>query len=319
MAYSSDQSQLAFVNEATQGTTPINPSLYLARFGSESMGLDVNTTESIELNPNRGVTDAVLAGATAGGTMECELVSNDLFEDLFSSVHGADFVVDDLDVGNLLKTWTIEKGFDPSGAAPYFQTYTGTSISSYSLSIAPNTPVGLSFAFVGGQLGDPIGGVTIGTGDYAAETQGLAASPVMVAHRSSTTWGLGADGICITALDMTVDSQNRGIQCISDLGDKEVALGKLKITGSASVYFANNAVMQEFIDAAEQTLDISIKDKDAPPAEHTYTWSMPRVKWTAGATNITGSGEDIINQMEFEALVDDTLGRSIRFTRATVA
>lgn len=318
MGYSADTSRLAFTKEATQGTTPTDAQFFNARVGSESIGLDVNTTESVELNPNRGVTDAVLAGATSSGGMEGELVYSDLWDLLFSSVHGTAWATDNLDVGNIIETYSVEKTFD-DGATPYEQLYQGVSISSYNVSISPNSPIGLTWTTVGGTMLDPIGGAP-GTPTYDGETVTLTQAPVMTAHRSTTTWGGGANGLCITALDLTVDSQNRGIQCISDLGDKEVALGKLKVTGTASVYFASNAIMQEFLDASEQAVTIACRDRDTatiPLPRHTYTWTLPRVKWTAGATNITGTGEDIINEMEFEALVDSGAGYSVRLSRLT--
>jgi len=64
---------------------------------------------------------------------------------------------------------------------------------------------------------------------------------------------------------------------------------------------------------------IACSDRDAGSGQKTYTWTMTRVKWTAGGSPpIEGTGTDIIYPMEFEALVDDlaTPKRSVRLTRS---
>lgn len=88
----SNRTRIAYVKEATQGTTPAITSaapMKTARITGESLNFDVQATQSNELRSDRQVADLIQVGASAGGGLDWELSypeDNTFLDDMLGSV-----------------------------------------------------------------------------------------------------------------------------------------------------------------------------------------------------------------------------------------
>src|SRR5215831_16420280 len=121
MSVSADLFRLGFAKEATPGVTPATPEFLVARIVSEGINYNAKTTLSNELNPDRQVTDVIVAGGSSGGDVAFEISRNAWFEEMLSAALGNNWdatLAGRLEVGPILKTYTIEKRFTIDAVAP---------------------------------------------------------------------------------------------------------------------------------------------------------------------------------------------------------
>ena len=168
-----------------------------------------------------------------------------------------------------------------------YQRYKGVSFSSLSLSASPNNPVTGSLGIVGGtpELSPlPIAGATyVSAGSGAVFT-----APEVLDLSVGTMMGLGTS--CWTDLGITIDSGNRGIQCIGTKGDKEVVLGKLTVSVTGTVYFSSQDILQSIIDnqkVGDGVITFSNADGDV------YRFDLFGLKPTSGSLSAGGAGQDL--------------------------
>lgn len=84
----SNQTQLAYVEEVTIGTTPGSPSMRLIRFTGESLAHNITNVQSNEIRTDRMVTDLVQVGAVNAGSINWELsfpLTRTFFSDFLES------------------------------------------------------------------------------------------------------------------------------------------------------------------------------------------------------------------------------------------
>lgn len=138
---------------------------------------------------------------------------------------------------------TIESVSARAGADDYvYQRYIGCTFSTMTTSITPNEDVTMSFGVISGVpiLDDlPLDGATyVGAGDNPVFT-----APDVI---ELTIGSMAVGTSCFTSLEITLDSQNRGIACIGSKGERNAVLGTLACTLDGEVYFSGS---QELLQA----------------------------------------------------------------------
>jgi hypothetical protein len=303
MPISAEQSRLAMIREATYGVTPATPVFDLVRFRSEGVAPQANITQSGELTQSRGVADSIQSGYSVAGTIEGELARSDGFDRIIEGVMGrawGDLVADQVTPGFVRFGHTIEKTFDTAGT-PYFHRYTGVTFSQISISAQPNQPITFSTGVVSGNLA--LDSAIIAGATYYGPSPAIEDAPVMSSPQMSVAFGGTLSGVatCATALEITLNSQNRETECLGVSGPDDAVLGQLEVKGTISLHFKDNAAMQYFLDADKGgTILVTFNDRYSTP--NVYSLFLPRVAFNQNTANIRGTATDIIYETEFESL-----------------
>lgn len=321
---SSDLFRLSHVKLAgSPAAVPANPAMKVARITSESLSFQPTVTTSNELDASGQVRGSVLTGATTTGGVDFELTKHPWFEEVLAAVFrsnwgtgtqgdgtlpfAADPVgADELIVGKLLDLFMIEKRFETPDGDAYHRVQL-SAYSSLSLSVAPNSAITGSVDVSGGTLElseAPIAGAP--TFNDPGTNPSFTAPEVAAIQIGAVPMTL-----CFTQLTLNFNSNVRGIECIGTLGFKEQALGRFEATIEGSAYFVSNDLLQSLIDQDENPVTITLEDAEG----NQYTFFYPRCKMTAGSANASGTNQDVVASVSFQALYSPEYGFTVRATR----
>lgn len=307
MPTSSDLVQISISPETVYGITDTNPVFTKVRITGEGLAFAPTTTKSNEINPYRQVTDSILTGGAVSGDLNFELAYEDWFETVLASALCNDWAADDLKIGLQLKSFTIEKKIPVPGGITQYHRFTGCAVSQFSLDIKPNAPITGKFTFAGrSPVIDvaPIAGVT-----YIEP----ALNPVMTAPRVQAieVGDIPAIDKCFNSITISLNNNNRSIECIGTLGPRETVLGRAEVTVNFNVLFNDSDLLALLINQTETSLSFTTNDSvivGSPADAHFYHWRMPRVKLTANPIVAGGTNQDVINAVTAEALMPALLG-----------
>lgn len=193
-------------------------------------------------------------------------------------------------VGTTLKSFTVEKAHEDITQYLHF---TGMAVSSLRLSIAPNAMVTGTFGIIGK-------GLTVDDTELDSEpTEAPTGSPF-----DSFTGSLEEGGspiAIVTAVELNLDN---GLEAKFVLmqSDASFLLDKRSnLTGTLSVYFEDETMLEKFLDETESSLELTLTDLDG----NSYRFIIPRLKYGGADLPVSGEGE-IIQSMPFQALLDST-------------
>jgi hypothetical protein len=306
MTTSADQCTLKGYKQATllDHTTPVFPDAIAwehMRVDSESISLNPNYATVSELSATRGTTDSARTGANVGGSIASKLTYNDLHQDMLASLCGGSWSTDVLIPGLTRDLWTFQKLIlQTDGVTTDYHRYFNTTVGSMSLTIPAEGEVEQTFEIVGGHL-DSSFVESPATPTYPVASPVIASAPAIAQENVTIAWGGGLatplNGMCVTSLTLNIDSGNRQKQCIGELGG-EGLLGRLGVSGEASVYFANSTAKTAFLAQTLGTLTITLDDTAA--SSNQIVIVLGQVKLTAAPVNIEGTGTDMLYGLTFE-------------------
>ena len=192
-------------------------------------------------------------------------------------------------VGTTLKSFTIEKAHVDITKYLHF---TGMAVSSLRLSIAPNAMVTGAFGMVGKDM-------TIDAELDSEPTEAPTGSPF-----DSFTGSLkegGTDIAIVTGLELNLDNGLEAKFAVMQSAARSVLDKRSNLTGTLSVYFVDETMIEKFIDETESDLELKLTDLDGS----SYRIIIPRLKYGGADLPVSGEGE-IIQSMPFQALLDST-------------
>jgi hypothetical protein len=232
---------------------------------------------------------------------------------------------DHLHIGTTLKSFTIEKILPVPGGTTQYHRFAGCCVNGFSLNIRPNQPITGSFSFIGKAT-------TIATSAIAGSSYSDPdLTPVMTAPRvvNIEIGGVSAVSKCFNNLQLTMNNNNRAIECIGTLGPRETVLGRAELTAQFSVLFNDSDLLTMLLNQTESSLRFETHDSSdigSPSASYYYDWFLPRIKLSADAIVAGGTNQDVVNAVTAEALMParsgsplDTLGSLVisRYPRGT--
>jgi len=304
---SADLLRLALVREATPGVTPANPAFQLLRVTSESLSYSPETQLSNELSPHRMVTDVIVSGGQSGGDISFEVSSNPGFELLLEACLANPWTADELWVGQVLYTHSIEKRFtfneaDPDPLNRYeFNRFVRSLVDSISLTFSPG--------------GAAVGSATILGGAMSRDSADLAGATYIEAGKLPVIVGAGVlpvaftiDGTvyqawCVSNLVINFRNNGRAIACLGQDAANEVVLGRFECEITADIYLAHDtdAVMDAFIERDEIAFSVTAADA----LGNAYKFDFPRVRVSAASEVAGGTNQDVIMSVTLQALLGE--------------
>ena len=294
------RSSLSFITESTFGTTPAGNFTNLP-FSTHSLNLTKDRVAGTDIQADRMARVDRHGNRQVGGDIVVDLRDGD-FDVFLESAMLNTWATNVLKVGTTPKFMSIE---DYAADIDQARVFTGMSVSTMGISLAPNQMVTTTFGMVGK---DMTMSATEKTQDAAS---GAAPFDAYSGDISIGNVGGAAPVAIVTALDFTLNNSYAPTFVIGDDSAPSLEYGRAEIEGTLTAYFEDDALINRFLNETETEIEVSVDD---PTGANSYTFQFPRVKINSADVGVDGPTSRMIS-MSFVALYDATEGTNLKITR----
>ena len=308
------RSSLRYVVESTFGTTPTvdssNPGIVLP-FTSHSLNLSKDLVSGTDIQSDRMPRHERHGNKQSAGDIVADLRGGD-FDPFLESVMldswadtGKSGTAGELVVGTAPKFFSIE---DYSADIDKSRLFTGQTVSTMGVSIAPNQMVTTTFGMVGKGMSLP---ATEFTHETASSTNAPFDAYSGELKIGNNVAGLAASAI-ITQIDFNVSNSFAPTFVVGSDETPALEVGRAEVTGSFSAYFDDATLINRFLNETESAISVSVTDSESAP--NSYLFTFPRVKINSADVGVDGPTSRIIS-FSFTALYDTTLDTNLKIVR----
>ena len=294
------RSSLSFITESTFGTTPAGNFTNLP-FSTHSLNLTKDRVAGTDIQADRMARVDRHGNRQVGGDIVVDLRDGD-FDAFLESAMLNTWATNVLKVGTTPKFMSIE---DYAADIDQARVFTGMSVSTMGISLAPNQMVTTTFGMVGKDM----------TMSATEKTQDAASGAAPFdAYSGDISIGNvgGASAVAIvTALDFTLNNSYAPTFVIGDDSAPSLEYGRAEVEGTLTAYFEDAALINRFLNETETEIEVSVDD---PTGANSYTFQFPRVKINSADVGVDGPTSRMIS-MSFVALYDATEGTNLKITR----
>ena len=291
------RSSLSFITESTFGTTPAGNFTNLP-FSTHSLNLTKDRVAGTDIQADRMARVDRHGNRQVGGDIVVDLRDGD-FDVFLESAMLNTWATNVLKVGTTPKFMSIE---DYAADIDQARVFTGMSVSTMGISLAPNQMVTTTFGMVGKDM----------TMSATEKTQDAASGAAPFdAYSGDISIGNvgGASAVAIvTALDFTLNNSYAPTFVIGDDSAPSLEYGRAEVEGTLTAYFEDAALINRFLNETETEIEVSVDD---PTGANSYTFQFPRVKINSADVGVDGPTSRMIS-MSFVALYDATEGLTLR-------
>jgi hypothetical protein len=295
------RSSLSYIVESTFGTTPAGNFTNLP-FSTHSLNLTKERVAGNDIQADRMTRVDRHGNRQTGGDIVADLRKGD-YDAFLESAMLNTWATDVLKVGTTPKHLSIE---DYAADIDQARVFTGCTVSSMAISIAPNQMVATTFSMVGKDMSmgttEKTQDAPSGNSPFDAYSGDLAIGNV----GSPTTSAI------VTGIDFTLNNSFAPTFVIGDDSAPCLEVGRAEIEGTITAYFEDAALINRFLDETETAISVSVDD---PTGGNAYTFLFPRVKINSADVGVDGPNSRIIN-MSFVALYDSTEATNLKITRS---
>ena len=285
------RSSLSFIAESTFGTTPAGNFTNLP-FSTHSLNLTKDRVSGTDIQADRMARVDRHGNRQVAGDIVVDLRDAD-YDDILESAMLSTWATNVLKVGTTPKFFSIE---DYAADIDQARVFTGCSVSTMGISLAPNQMVTTTFGMVGKDM-------TIG----ATEKTQDAASVAQPFDAYSGDIGIGNVG----ALDFTLTNSFAPTFVIGDDSAPSLEYGRAEVEGTLTAYFQDATLINRFLNETETEIEVSVND---PTGTNAYTFQFPKVKINSADVGVDGPTSRMIS-MSFVALFDATEATNLKITR----
>jgi len=294
------RSSLSFITEATFGTTPAGNFTNLP-FSTHSLNLTKDVLAGTDIQADRMGRVNRQGNRQVGGDIVVDLRDGD-FDVLLESAMLNTWATNVLKVGVTPKFISVE---DYAADIDQARLFTGLSVSTMGISLAPNQMVTTTFGMVGKDM-------TIGaTEKTQTAASGAAPFDAYSGDISIGNVGAGSAVAIVTALDFTLNNSYAPTFVIGDDSAPSLEYGRADVEGTLTAYFEDASLINRFLNETETEIEVSVDD---PTGANSYTFQFPRVKINSADVGVDGPTSRMIS-MSFVALYDTTEETNLKITR----
>jgi hypothetical protein len=300
------RSGLSYIVESTFGTTPAG-NFTAIPYNTHSLNLSKERVTGNEIQPDRMLRVDRHGNRQAGGDIVVDLRDGNFDPFLESALQAVwdaspSSAPDELKVGTTPKFFSIE---DAAEDISQYRLFTGMSVSSMSVSIAPNQMVTTTFSMIGKDM--TISG-SANTVDDATIAQPFDSYSGDV--KIGDVGNSSASAI-VTSIDFSIDNAQAPTFVVGDDSAPQLETGMATVEGTFTAYFEDAALINRFIDETETELVVSVND---PTSANEYTFTFPKIKVNGADVPVEGQTSRVIT-LPFVALYDDTLETNLMIQR----
>ena len=296
------RSSLSYIVEATFGTTPALTFINLP-FSTHSLNLTKDRVAGNDIQTDRMPRVDRHGNRQVAGDIVVDLRKGE-YDPLLESAMLNTWATNVLKVGTTPKFFSVE---DYAADINQARVFTGCSVSSMAISLAPNQMVTTTFGMVGKDM-------TITQPDpYADPTAASGAAPFDAYSGDISIGNVGAGAVVaiVTSLDFTLNNSYAPTFVIGDDSAPSLEYGRAEVEGTMTVYFEDASMINRFLNETETEIEVSVDD---PTGGNAYTFLFPKVKINSADVGVDGPTSRMIS-MSFVALYDATEGTNLKITR----
>ena len=290
------RSSLSFITESTFGTTPVGNFQNLP-FSTHSLNLSKERLQGNDIQADRMPRVDRHGNRQVGGDIVIDLRDGEYDAILESAMMGVwdntPVGPDELKVGTTPKYFSIE---DYAADIDQARLFTGMTVSSMGISLAPNQMVTTTLSMLGK---DMTIGATQKTQDASAS-----ASPFDAYSGDLSIGDVGnlTTSAIVTAIDFSVDNAFSPTFVIGDDSAPCYQYGRATIEGSFTAFFNDATLINRFLNETNSALQVSVND---PSGANEYVFLFPYIKINSADANV-GGPEGRFVECSFVALYDAT-------------
>ena len=296
------RSSLSFISEVTFGTTPAGNFTNLP-FSTHSLNLTKDRLAGTDIQADRMARVDRHGNRQVGGDIVVDLRDGD-YDTLLESAMLNTFTTNVLKVGVAPKFISVE---DYAADIDQARLFTGLSVSTMGISLAPNQMVTTTFGMIGKDM-------TI-SGTQKTQTDASGAQPFDAYSGALSIGNVGGAtaSTIVTALDFTLTNSFAPTFVIGDNSAPSLEYGRAEVEGTLTAYFEDASLINRFLNETETEIEVSVDD---PTGANAYTFNFPRVKINSADVGVDGPTSRMVN-MSFVALFDATEATNLKITRPT--
>lgn len=303
---SASKTRLAYITETAWGTTPATPVFKNIRFTGESLNAEKQTVTSDEIRPDRNVADVIQVSRMGSGNINAEF-SYGSFDDFFEGALYSTWATDVLKNGVDQKSFTLEKTFQKDDGTDIFHRFPGTVINTMSLGITAGQLISLGFGVMAKGVVDATAVITGATYTDANSNPVLSAATNFA---SLTMTGVTAAPL-IQALTLDTTNNLRQRPVVGSLDSAGIGAGRFAGTGTMNAYFEGGDLYSAFLNHGELSLSFLLGTE----AGSRYLVEIPTLKITAGTIVAGGNDQDVMANLNWQAIYDDGIDATMQITR----
>ncbi|MCS0497863.1 phage tail tube protein [Ancylobacter sp. MQZ15Z-1] len=302
----SSGARIAYVAEATFGTTPATPAFKVFRTTGGGPRTSKTTITSDEIRADRNVPDESMVGMDVAGAYPFEF-SYGTFDDMLDGALMGAWASDVLKNGVTPKSFTFEETLE-LGATDSFSRFSGCMVNTFSLSVSAREKVTGSIGLMGQK--EELDTAVIEDATYTAAN----AEPILSASGNIASLAVASldPAPKLRSVSFEVNNDLRTRPVVGSLYSEEFGLGRCNVTGTLNAYFGSNALYQAVLDHGGGALSFTI-GKDAGKK---YTFLFPKIVFLNGERQVGGNSDDVMVNIPFRAVYDAAEACSIKITRA---
>ena len=294
------RTSLSYIVESTFGTTPAGNFTNLP-FSTHSLNLTKERVQGNDLQSDRMPRVDRHGNKQAGGDVVVDLRDGD-YDDFLESAMLNTFNANVLKVGTAPKYFSIE---DYAADIDQAKLFTGCTVSSMGISLAPNQMVTTTFSMVGK-------GMTLSATQKTQDAaSGAAPFDAYSGDLSIGNVGALSASAIVTAVDFTVDNAFAPTFVVGSDETPALQYGRATVEGTFSAYFEDAALVKRFLNETNSALQVSVND---PTGANEYTFLFPYIKINSADTSVGGPDSRMV-ECSFVALYDSTEATNLKITR----
>jgi hypothetical protein len=294
------RSSLSFIVESTFGTTPAGNFTNLP-FSTHSLNLTKDRVAGNDIQADRMPRVDRHGNRQVAGDIAVDLRDAD-YDAFLESAMLNTWATNVLKVGTTPKFFSVE---DYAADIDQSRVFTGCSVSSMAISLAPNQMVTTTFSMVGKDM------VISGTEKTQDASSGAAPFDAYSGDIAIGNVGGSSAVAIVTSLDFTLNNSYAPTFVIGDDSAPSLEYGRAEVEGTLTAYFEDASLINRFLNETETEIEVSVDD---PTGGNSYTFLFPKVKINSADVGVDGPTSRMIS-MSFVALYDATEGTNLKITR----
>ncbi len=294
------RSSLSFIVESTFGTTPAGDFTNLP-FSTHSLNLTKDRVAGNDIQADRMPRVDRHGNRQVAGDIAVDLRDAD-YDAFLESAMLNTWATNVLKVGTTPKFFSVE---DYAADIDQARVFTGLSVSTMGISLAPNQMVTTTFGMVGKDM------TLSGTEKTQVAASGAAPFDAYSGDIAIGNVGGAASVAIVTGLDFTLTNSFAPTFVIGDDSAPSLEYGRAEVEGTLTAYFEDASLINRFLNETESELEVSVDD---PTGANAYTFLFPRIKINSADVGVDGPTSRMIT-MSFVALYDATEGTNLKITR----
>ena len=294
------RSSLSYIVESTFGTTPAGNFTSLP-FSTHGINLSKDRVAGTDIQADRMPRHDRHGNKQVSGDIIADLREAD-FDPFLESAMLSTFSANALKVGTTPKFFSLE---DYASDIDQSRVFTGCTVSTMGVSIAPNQMVTTTFGIVGKDMSISATQKTLDAASNNAPFDAYSGSLSI-----GDTGGTPSASAIITGMDFTLNNSFAPTFVVGSDSAPQLEVGRAEIEGTMSAYFEDATLVNRFINETETELNVVVGD-----GTNTLTFDFPRAKINSADVGVDGPTSRVIS-MSFVALYDTTDTTNFTITRS---